>query len=86
MPYQAPNDGLLTSNNQSSLINSQFLQAYRFCRAGINADAAIDAVVRVDFRLAIDHADGGAGALADTGLTTRAFLPVDFGRHFRTLS
>jgi len=64
----------------------QLLQAYRFCRAGIHADTAIDAVVRVDFRLAIDHADGGAGALAHTGLTTCALLPIDFGRHFETLS
>ena len=75
-----------SANNQSSLINNQFLQAYRFCRAGINTDAAIHAVVRIDLRLVINHADGGAGALANTRLTTRAFLPIDFGRHFRTLS
>jgi hypothetical protein len=72
--------------HKSQIINHKSLQAYRFCRAGINADTAIDAVVRVDFRLAINHADGGARALAYTGLTTRAFLPIDFGRHSETLS
>ena len=65
---------------------NQSLQAYRFDRAGIDAHAAVDAVVRVHFRLAVDHGDGAARALAHAGLTTCTLFPIDFGRHFITLS
>jgi hypothetical protein len=74
------------TNHQSSIIDNQSSQAYRFDGAGIDADAAIDAVVRVYLRLAIDHANGAARALAHASLTPCALLLIDFGRHFVTLS
>ena len=68
------------------IIDNQSLQAYRFSRAGVNAHAAIDAVVRVYLRFAIDHADRTARALAHTAFTPRALLLTHFGRHLITLS
>ena len=72
--------------HKSQIINHKSSQAYRFDRAGVDADAAIDAAIRIHFRLAIDHTNRTARALAGASLTTRAFLPIDFRRHFVTLS
>lgn len=57
-----------------------------FDRAGVNTNAAIHATIRIDLRLAIRHADSIAWAFLHTGLTTRAFSAVHFGRHPVTLS
>ncbi len=73
-------------SHKSQVINRKSLQADGLGRAGVDAYAAIDTVVRVHFRLVIRHADRAAGALAHAGLTARTLFPIDFGRHFITLS
>jgi hypothetical protein len=81
-----PKPDLVLLNHPLSIINNQSLQAYCFDRAGIDADAAIDAVVRVHLCLATDHADCAARALTDTALAPRALSFVNFSRHPQTLS
>jgi len=77
---------LVRLNHPSSIINNQSLQAYCRHRAGIDADAAIDAAIGVHLCLATDHADRAARAFADAALAPGAFFLVDFGRHPQTLS
>jgi hypothetical protein len=52
-----PANGNNESDLQSSIINNQSLQAYSLNGAGVNAGPAIDASIRVNGGLAINHAD-----------------------------
>ena len=74
------------SNHKSYIINHTCLQAYCSSRAGIHADSAVHARVRIHFRLAFVHADRTARALLHTGLATGAFAFIHFCWHSTTLS
>ena len=78
--------GLRQPIRKSSIVNRKSLQAYRRHGARIDANAAIDAVVRVHLCLATDHADRAARALADTAFTSGALAFVDFCGHPQPLS
>jgi len=55
-----------------------------FSRAGVNANAAIDAGVNVNHRLAINHLNCLAGAFFHTGFTTIAFFLIYYSRHLHS--
>ncbi len=73
-------------NRKSQIINGKSLLADGFCRAGAHADAAIDAVVRIDFGLAVVHLDRTARTLRYARLTARALALIHYCRHPVTLS
>ena len=56
-----------------------------FAGASVLAGAAADAVIRVDFRFAVNDFDGLHGALSDAGLASDAFFLIDFRCHFTPL-